>query len=70
MNTLPSIIGLTASILLFVSLITIFMYSVYCITCSVNKHYKVKVNTWLIYTFIVIAALSFIALIVMLFLGY
>ena len=70
MNTLPSVIGLTASVLLFVSLITIFIYSVYCITCSVNKHYKVKVNTWLIYTFIVIAALSFIVLIVLLFLGY
>ena len=70
MNTLPSVIGLTASVLLFVSLITIFIYSVYCITCSVNKHYKVKVNTWLIYTFIVIAALSFIVLMVLLFLGY
>lgn len=73
MNTLLSIIGVTASVLLFVSLITRLVYSVYCITHGVNEHYKVKVNTWLIYFLIVIAVLSFIAFIafmVLFFLGY
>lgn len=68
MDTLLSIIGVTASVLLLVSLITKFVYSVYCITHSVNKNYEVKVNTWLIYTLIVIAVLSFIAFMVILFL--
>lgn len=70
MKTLPSVIRLTASVLLFISLVTMFVYSVYCITHNVNKYYKVKVNTWLIYTLVVIAVLSFIALMVMFFLGY
>lgn len=68
MNTLLSIIGVTASVLLFISLITVFAHSVYCITHGVNKYYKVKVNTWLTYALIVIAVLSFIAFMVMLFL--
>lgn len=68
MNTLLSIIGVTASVLLFMSLTTRLVYSVYCITHSVNEHYKVKVNTWLTYILIAIAVLSFIAFIVILFL--
>lgn len=73
MNTLLSIIGVTASVLLLISLITVFAHSVYCITHGVNKYYKVKVNTWLTYALIVIAMLSFIAFIafmVLFFLGY
>lgn len=50
------------------SLTTRLVYSVYCITHSVNEHYKVKVNTWLTYILIAIAVLSFIAFIVILFL--